>query len=104
MVDINKIKEEIVDRLKPLGPDKIILFGSYAYGSPGEESDIDLFLLLDRPEKNIEAKAIFRLRDLMKKYRIGFDVVAAEKSVLANRQDPFYNVDIMKKGRLLYGK
>jgi len=45
MVDIEKIKHEIVERLKPLDPDKIILFGSYAYGTPNEDSDIDLYVV-----------------------------------------------------------
>ena len=36
MVDIEKLKDEIVERLKPLDPDKVILFGSYAYGTPNE--------------------------------------------------------------------
>ncbi|MFA9393039.1 MAG: nucleotidyltransferase domain-containing protein [Prolixibacteraceae bacterium] len=26
-------------------PEKIILFGSYAYGQPNEESDIDLLII-----------------------------------------------------------
>ena len=45
MVDIEKLKEEIVERLKPLEPDRIILFGSYAYGEPTEESDLDLYVV-----------------------------------------------------------
>ena len=45
MIDIEKIKSEIVEKLKPLNPDKIILFGSYAYGTPNQDSDIDLFLV-----------------------------------------------------------
>jgi predicted nucleotidyltransferase len=34
--------------LETLGEDceKIILFGSYAYGTPGEESDIDIYVVL----------------------------------------------------------
>ena len=44
MVDIEKVKHEIVERLKPLNPDKIILFGSYAYGTPTENSDIDTLI------------------------------------------------------------
>ena len=44
MIDIEELKPKIVERLLPLRPDKIILFGSYAYGSPTEDSDIDLFL------------------------------------------------------------
>ncbi len=31
MVDVEAIKLEIVERLKPLNPEKIILFGSYVH-------------------------------------------------------------------------
>ena len=47
MIDIEELKPQIIERLKPLNPDKIILFGSYAYGEPNEDSDIDLFLIKD---------------------------------------------------------
>ena len=36
-IDIEKIKFEIIERLKPLNPNKIILFGSYAYGTPNQK-------------------------------------------------------------------
>jgi len=45
MIDIEELKPRIVENLKPLNPDKIILFESYAYGEPDEDSDIDLFYL-----------------------------------------------------------
>jgi len=50
MVKFEKIKPEIMQRLQPLNPDKVILFGSYAHGTPGEESDIkeDSFQTLSR--------------------------------------------------------
>ncbi len=35
---------EIVERLKTINPYKIILFGSYAYGKPQTDSDIDLIV------------------------------------------------------------
>ncbi len=35
-----EIKSEIPERLKPLNPEKIILFGSYAYGTPNKDSDL----------------------------------------------------------------
>ncbi len=104
MLNMETIKNEIVERLAPLGPEKIILFGSYAYGSPRKDSDIDLFLLVDQPKENIEAKALFSLRDFMKKYKVGFDVLSESKEFIAKRVDPFYRVDIMEKGKLLYGK
>ena len=47
MINIEELKPLIIERLKPPNPDKITLFGSYAYGTPTEDSDIDLFLLKD---------------------------------------------------------
>ena len=35
-------EEEIVEKLKTLNPLKIILFGSYAYGTPYRDSDLDI--------------------------------------------------------------
>ena len=41
-----KIENWIVEKLKPLNPVRIILFGSYAYGNPGENSDLDILIRL----------------------------------------------------------
>src|SRR6266704_6132118 len=40
---INKFTNEVARRFKPR---KIILFGSYAYGSPTEDSDVDLLVIM----------------------------------------------------------
>ena len=42
-----KLKKDILASLKSLNLYKIILFGSYAYGNPGEDSDIDLYVIID---------------------------------------------------------
>lgn len=44
-MNIELIKESIIDLLKPIDPGKVILFGSYAYGAPTDESDIDLYIV-----------------------------------------------------------
>lgn len=41
------LKNQIVERLKTLNPEKVILFGSYAYGQPHLDSDIDLLVVTD---------------------------------------------------------
>jgi len=107
MVDIEVIKHEIVERLKPLDPDKIILFGSYAYGTPTEESDIDLFLvkngLSDDEYDKYEIEAKMNLLGLMRKYKTnGIDLLSASNSFLQSREDYFYKVDILQNGRVLY--
>ena len=107
MVDINKIQAEIVERLKPLEPEKIILFGSYAYGTPNEDSDIDLFLVKDVEtdvSRSFVLNARMRLRDLIRKYHIGFDILSASQGFLESREDYFYKVDILQNGKVIYGK
>ena len=106
MVNITKISGEIVERLKSLEPDKIILFGSYAYGNPTEDSDIDLFLLksnLNGEElKYLSRNARKKLVDLTYKYGIGFDILSSTQNYISNREDYFYKVDILQNGKVLY--
>ena len=52
MMNIDEVKRQIVQAIKPLNPEKIILFGSYAYGTPTEDSDLDICVV----EKEFESK------------------------------------------------
>ena len=46
---------DIVDKIRQeYQPDKIILFGSYAYGHPDRDSDIDLLIIKDTQERFID--------------------------------------------------
>lgn len=107
ILNIDTLKDEIIKRLKPLDPDKIILFGSYAYGTPNKESDIDLFLVKDidpSDAREYRLAARKQLRDLIFKHEIGFDVLAASNNFLQSRDDYFYRVDILQNGKILYAK
>ena len=42
---IEEIKREITESLKPINPEKVILFGSYADGTATEDSDVDLYVV-----------------------------------------------------------
>ncbi|MDK9692876.1 MAG: nucleotidyltransferase domain-containing protein [Sulfurimonas sp.] len=106
MIDIERLKPEIIERLKPLNPDKIILFGSYACGTANEQSDIDLFLIKDDLDVSgfdqYELEASRSITDLVYKYKTGFDLLCASNHYLSQREDYFYKVDILQKGKVLY--
>ena len=52
---IQKIITEVVEKIKmEYEPDKIILYGSYAYGTPTEDSDIDLFIVKETDKRRID--------------------------------------------------
>ena len=107
MIDIEELKPQILKALMPLKPDKIILFGSYAYGTPNEDSDIDIFLLKEGLNKDnirkFELEASKRLLDIQMNYKTnGIDVLSAPTSKVYEREDYFYKVDILQNGRVLY--
>lgn len=107
MIDIEELKPLIIERLLPLNPDKIILFGSYAYGNPNEGSDIDLFLLKD--DMSIDETRCYQreagriLLDIQMKYKTnGIDILSAPTKYLEKREDYFYKTEILQNGKVWY--
>ena len=63
----NKQLLQITDKIKThFNPQKIIVFGSYAWGKPTEDSDIDIFLIMEsnlrRDERARQVQKIFSQR------------------------------------------
>ncbi len=52
---IRNFADEIARRY---APEKIILFGSYARGTANEDSDVDMLVIMDFPERRGAYKAI----------------------------------------------
>ncbi|MFA5771289.1 MAG: nucleotidyltransferase domain-containing protein [Thermoplasmata archaeon] len=99
---INKIAEKIKNQYKP---EKIILFGSYAWGKPTEESDIDLFIIKRtrmRPiDRRIQVRHIVNLRRMIAFSPVVF--TPKEMKYLLEIGDPFIK-EIMAMGKVLYAK
>ncbi len=105
-VNIDLVIKNIVELLvKKYSPIKIILFGSYAYGIPDEESDIDLLIIKEADNKR-------RVDRFVEVKRIIFDSeirVPVSPLVLTDDEvkerleagDDFIE-EILKKGILLY--
>ena len=107
MINIEKLKPQIIKRLMPLKPDKIILFGSYAYGEPNEDSDIDLFLLKDdltlEETRQYQREAKKKLIDIILNNQTnGIDILSAPTEYIKKREDYFYKVDILQNGKVWY--
>jgi len=73
MTDIDQVINSITNTLKDEGVEKIILFGSYAYGNPGEDSDLDIIVVTAdnyMPVTNREKMELHhRYNLLIKKFR-----------------------------------
>ena len=100
MIDIENLAQRIV---REFDPDKIILFGSYAHGTAGPDSDVDLLIVLPHPGKNWRKAAEIRSR-----VRSGFpmDLMVRAPEELRWRLeagDPFLR-EVTERGRLLHAR
>jgi predicted nucleotidyltransferase len=67
---LDEIKRRIVEKFKP---QKIILFGSYANGTPTEDSDLDLLIIKD---SNLPSRIQNRkVRKILADLRVPVDVI-----------------------------
>ncbi|MCM8792841.1 MAG: nucleotidyltransferase domain-containing protein [Candidatus Omnitrophica bacterium] len=98
-----KIKE-IVNKIKEkFNPQKIILFGSYAWGRPTEDSDIDLFIVMESNLRRDE-----RARDILglfseRLFAMDVIVYTPEELKLSLKRGNLFIEEILNKGKLLYG-
>lgn len=51
LADIQTVVCQIVERFHP---QRVILFGSYAHGEPGPDSDVDLLIVMETPLRCVE--------------------------------------------------
>jgi predicted nucleotidyltransferase len=102
MVERAKIKSFCNAVAKQFRPRKIILFGSYAYGKPTKDSDVDLLVVMNRTRYRGERMAV-RIREAV---NAGFpmDLLVRTPGFIAKRlvwKDCFIE-EIMRKGKVLY--
>ncbi|MEA2018107.1 MAG: nucleotidyltransferase domain-containing protein [Campylobacterota bacterium] len=101
-MDIEKLKPQIIEALMPLEPEKIILFGSYAYGTANEDSDLDICVV----EKDYENKWANKLQidKLLDDIRIGKDILNPKIDEYEFYRKEINSVyyDIDKKGVILW--
>jgi predicted nucleotidyltransferase len=98
MREIREFTRRIVEEFKP---QRIILFGSYAYGRPRDGSDVDLLVVTSYRGHPVQ-KAVEILTRLNPPF--GVDLIVRSPSQVRRRlamQDWFMQ-DIVEKGKVLY--
>jgi len=96
---IRKLALEIAEKFHP---EKIILFGSYAYGKPHRDSDVDLLVIM--PAWNEISKAC-RIR-LSVHHPFPLDLIVRTPENLKWRlaEEDWFLREVMEKGKVLYEK
>ena len=95
---IKQVVEQIVEQFHP---QKVILFGSHAYGKPHTESDVDILVIMET-ELSGAQQAVKILQAINANF--GIDLVVYTPQRLAQRLqwgDSFL-LEVVTRGRLLY--
>lgn len=96
------LKEAVRRIIEKFNPEKIILFGSYAYGQPTADSDMDLMVIMNTEEK--PHKRAVPLRKALKGIGIPKDIIVKTPEEF----DRFKNIvgtviyPAAHKGKVLY--
>ncbi len=96
---INAVVKRIAERFDP---DRIILFGSYAYGHPHPYSDVDLLVVLATNDRT-RAKQLEITRALSP-HPFGMDILVRTPEQLRERiaLGDYFLRDIVTKGQVIY--
>lgn len=102
MISLSQIRQVAGQLGRQLQPDKVILFGSYASGRPGPESDVDLFIIMrSRQRPAARAAAVSKLLDPRP---FPVDIVVRTPREVRRRLalgDSFIE-EILQRGKVLY--
>jgi len=103
--ELQKELDFIRDSILQAVPAEVIyLFGSYAYGTPDEESDLDLYVVVPDDTGNLaELQADIR-EMLWKKKSVSLDLLIGRSSVFNRRKNgPTLEKIVAEKGTMLHG-
>ncbi|MDE3087920.1 MAG: nucleotidyltransferase domain-containing protein [Chloroflexota bacterium] len=96
---IQQAAQKIVDAVRP---EKIILFGSHAYGNPTDDSDVDLLVVM---ESDLRVhKRMILLSEILRPRPFPVDIITRTPAELKERLeigDCFFK-EIVTKGKVLY--
>jgi predicted nucleotidyltransferase len=108
----NKIELDlIVDKLKEsINPFKIILFGSYAYGNPSKDSDIDLLVVTNDNSypKNYKEKMekYLNISTILSRFKKEIPIDLIVHTIPMHKRfielGSMFSKEILKNGKVLY--
>ena len=97
---LREVTQKVIQAFRPKN---IILFGSYAYGKPTSDSDLDLLIVMESRDR--PAERIRKVSDLFDPRPLPMDFIVLTPGEVRHRLsgfDPFLK-EVLEKGQMLYG-
>jgi predicted nucleotidyltransferase len=102
----------ITEKLKNADPEKIILFGSYAYGEPSDNSDIDILVVTRDnviPASFSEKSQIYlrvakTISEIKKDFPVDLIVHTKPMHIEFIKKNSAFARELLEKGKVIYEK
>ena len=103
MVSRQEIQATCDDIVREFAPLQVILFGSYGYGTPTEDSDVDLLVVMAIPESETRRQASEIRRSIPHRFPMDLLVRSPEEIAYRLSYNDWFLREITEKGEVLYG-
>jgi uncharacterized protein len=86
-------------------PDQIFLFGSHAWGMPGQDRDVDLLVIVPETDERPTARAV-RAHRCLRGIPLPMDLLVRSRDEMARfaRVSASLEAEILDRGKVLYGR
>ena len=93
------VRDKIIRVFNPMS---IVLFGSYASGTPREDSDLDLLVIMETNESPIKRAA--KVSKIFRDRKLPMDIIVRTPQEIKDRLEigDFFIKEILEKGEILY--
>jgi len=101
--DLETLKEIILEKVPT---DQIWLFGSYAYGTPNKDSDIDIYIVMkdDAQMRELDAMDAVNYERVFRRTKKPVDILAIKRNRFDYRAENFSMENkIKREGVKIYG-
>ncbi|NMB26277.1 MAG: nucleotidyltransferase domain-containing protein [Firmicutes bacterium] len=102
MISEDQIHEVVGRIVAGVDPDKVILFGSYAYGEPNWDSDLDLLVIKETNKPRYRRGR--EVRKHLRGMKIPLDIVVYTQEEIREFEgvETSFIAQVVKQGRVLY--
>ena len=103
MISRQEIQATCDDIVREFAPLQVILFGSYGYGTPTEDSDVDLLVVMAIPESETRRQAVEIRQRIPHRFPMDLLVRSPEEIAYRIAHNDWFLREIAEKGEILYG-
>lgn len=101
MIEMDRIESLSKRIAEEFRPERIILFGSYAYGKPTQDSDVDLLVIMP-----FRGRSVYKAAEILTRIhpRFPVDILVRTRAQVRKRvaMDDWFMQEIVSQGRVLY--